>query len=81
MHGTERSKAFVVCLYEQLKGVTMNKAQRRAARSVTSKDIAKRFPNGGNDPLGNTITLGNSFRAVNSLDFKMVKTGTMKGRK
>jgi hypothetical protein len=56
----------------------MTKGQRKAMRRATSSDIAKRFPKGGNDPLGSTVTLGNSFRSVDSLDFKVIKTGTMK---
>jgi hypothetical protein len=59
----------------------MSKASRKAMRKATSADIINRFPKGGNDPLGSTMTLGNAFRSVNSLDFKLVKTGTMLPRK
>lgn len=55
----------------------MSSASRKAMRKATSADIINRFPKGGNDPLGGMMTLGNSFRSVNSLDFKLVKTGTM----
>ena len=59
----------------------MTKGQRKAMRRATSADVIKRFPKGGNDPLAGCMTLGNSFRSVNSLDFKLVKTGTMLPRK
>lgn len=64
------------------KGYAMkrNKTQRMAEHNA----IAARFPRGntaGRDPLSGTKTLGNSFRAVNSLDFRVVKTGTMLPRK
>ena len=59
----------------------MTKNERKAARRATSKAIVARFPKGGHDPLAGQMTLGNSFRSVNSLDFKLVKTGTMLPRK
>ena len=59
----------------------MTKGQRKAMSRATSADVITRFPKGGNDPLAATMTLGNSFRSVNSLDFKLVKTGTMLPRK
>jgi len=65
-------------------GEVMNKSMRKRMRQDTSANIAQRFPHGsnaGNDPLGRQMMLGNSFRSINSLDFKLVKTGTMLPRK
>jgi hypothetical protein len=59
----------------------MSKASRKAMRKATSADIIRRFPKGGHDPLAGQMTLGNSFRSVNSLDFRLVKTGSMLPRK
>lgn len=56
----------------------MTKAQRKAAMRASSADIAKRFPKGGNDPLGGQMTLGNQYRSVNNLQFGLIKTGAAK---
>jgi len=56
----------------------MTKAQRKAAMRASSADVEKRFPKGGNDPLGGHITLGNQYRAVNNLQFGLIKTGAAK---
>ena len=53
----------------------MTKAQRKAAMRASSADIAKRFPKGGNDPLGRTLPLGNQYRSVNNLQFGSIKKG------
>jgi len=58
----------------------MTKGERKAARFASSKAISARFPKGGNDPLARSIAIGNSYRSVDRLDFKLVKTGTMKGK-
>lgn len=56
--------------------------KRKACIDRTKRcDIAKRFPKGGHDPLAGQFNIGNSFRSVNSLDFRLVKTGTMLPRK
>lgn len=56
----------------------MTKAQRKAAMRASSVDIAKRFPKGGNDPLGGQMTLGNQYRGVNNMVFGVIKTGAAK---
>lgn len=53
----------------------MTKQQRKAAMRASSEDIAKRFPKGGNDPLGGQLTLGNQYRSVNNLQFGSIKKG------
>ncbi len=50
-------------------------------RLAECEGIARRFPKGGKDALTPDVqTLGNQFRTINSLSFRLVKTGTMKGR-
>lgn len=53
----------------------MTSKQRKAARKASSADIAQRFPKGGVDPLGRTMTLGNNYSSVDSLSFSSIKKG------
>lgn len=50
----------------------MTAKQRKAARKASTADIVKRFPKGGVDPLGRSITLGNKYSPIGSLSFSSI---------
>lgn len=52
----------------------------QAERLAECDRMAARFPGRNMDTLARNATLGNSFRSIDSLDFKVVKTGTMKAK-